>query len=236
VGRVPGPPVRNRRLHRDLDLGEVVRVRLLAIQADANDTYNIWGSLDGKDYKVMGRSTRSPATGCACALSMWRYGGAFPARGRGQGRRLLFVSEVAAYCQTPTPFPPQFKVLDAPAATAPKTYLDYWNSDTSARWEMILAILAAILLWWERRLTGLGMAAFSCVCAGFSSGQWGCWAFCPSSFRFLALPGFVHGWDTFHYYVGAKYFKEMHYERLYECVALPIPRSQGCAAGSSCAR
>ena len=37
------------------DLGEITKVRTLAIQADANDTYNIWGSLDGKDYKLMGQ-------------------------------------------------------------------------------------------------------------------------------------------------------------------------------------
>ncbi len=28
----------------------------------------------------------------------------------------------------------------------------------------------------------------------------------------------VHYWDTFHYYVGSKYFEENEYERLYECV------------------
>jgi len=28
----------------------------------------------------------------------------------------------------------------------------------------------------------------------------------------------VHFWDTFHYYVGSKYFEENEYERLYECV------------------
>jgi hypothetical protein len=28
----------------------------------------------------------------------------------------------------------------------------------------------------------------------------------------------VHYWDTFHYYVGSKYFDENEYERLYECV------------------
>ncbi|UCH30281.1 MAG: hypothetical protein JSV06_04440 [Myxococcales bacterium] len=28
----------------------------------------------------------------------------------------------------------------------------------------------------------------------------------------------VHYWDTFHYYIGSKYFEENEYERLYECV------------------
>ena len=203
------------------DLGEVVRVRLLAIQADANDTYNIWGSLDDKDYKVMGQI--DPVTGHGLRMRTLDVGGMaarFLRVGEGKGDGSYSVSEVAAYCQTPTPFPPQFKVTDAPAATAPKSYLDYWNTDTSARWEMILAILAAILLWWERRLTGLGMAAFKLRLRRILLGTMGVLAFLTFfNFGFWHFPGFVHGWDTFHYYVGGKYFKEMHYERLYECVA-----------------
>ena len=203
------------------DLGEVVRVRLLAIQADANDTYNIWGSLDGKDYKVMGQI--DPVTGHGLRMRTIDVGGMaarFLRVGEGKGDGSYSVSEVAAYCQTPTPFPPQFKVTDAPAATAPKSYLDYWNTDTSARWEMILAILAAILLWWERRLTGLGMAAFKLRLRRILLGTMGVLAFLSFfNFGFWHFPGFVHGWDTFHYYIGSKYFKEMHYERLYECVA-----------------
>jgi hypothetical protein len=203
------------------DLGEVVRVRLLAIQADANDTYNIWGSLDDKDYKVMGQI--DPVTGHGLRMRTLDVGGMaarFLRVGEGKGDGSYSVSEVAAYCQTPTPFPPQFKVTDAPAATAPKSYLDYWNTDTSARWEMILAILAAILLWWERRLTGLGMAAFKLRLRRILLGTMGVLAFLSFfNFGFWHFPGFVHGWDTFHYYVGGKYFKEMHYERLYECVA-----------------
>ena len=50
--------------------------------------------------------------------------------GEGKGDSFYSISEVAAYCQTPTPFPPQMKVVDAPTATAPKTILDYWNNDT----------------------------------------------------------------------------------------------------------
>jgi hypothetical protein len=203
------------------DLGEVVRVRLLAIQADANDTYNIWGSLDGTDYKVMGQI--DPVTGHGLRMRTIDVGGMaarFLRVGEGKGDGSYSVSEVAAYCQTPTPFPPQFKVTDAPAATAPKSYLDYWNTDTSARWEMILAILAAILLWWERRLTGLGMASFKLRLRRILLGTMGVLGFLSFfNFGFWHFPGFVHGWDTFHYYVGAKYFKEIHYERLYECVA-----------------
>lgn len=32
--------------------------------------------------------------------------------------------------------------------------------------------------------------------------------------------GYIHVWDTFHYYMGGKYFRELGYERLYLCSAL----------------
>ena len=205
------------------DLGEVTKVRLFAVQADANDTYNAWGSIDGKDYKLMGQI--DPASGHGLRMRTLDLGAGMAARflrvGEGKGDSFYSISEVAAYCQTPTPFPPQMKVADAPTATATKTYLDYWNNDTAARWEMILAILGAILLWWERRLVGKGMDHVKRRLRKILLGTMGVLAFLTFfNFGFWHFPGFVHGWDTFHYFIGAKYFKELHYERLYECVAI----------------
>jgi len=204
------------------DLGQITKVRALAIQADANDTYNIWASLDGKDYKLMGQI--DPVSGHGLRMRTLDLGAGMPARfvrvGEGKGDSYYSVSEVAAFCQMPTPFPPQMKVVDAPAATAPKSYLDYWNNDASARWEMIFAMLGAIFLWWERRLARLGMAEFKRRARNIAIGVMGVLALLTFfNFGFWHFPNFVHGWDTFHYYIGGKYFKEMHYERLYECVA-----------------
>src|SRR4029079_14099328 len=42
---------------------------------------------------------------------------------------------------------------------------------------------------------------------------------CYFNFGMWHFPNRVHQWDTFHYYVGSKYFKELSYDRLYECVA-----------------
>ena len=38
---------------------------------------------------------------------------------------------------------------------------------------------------------------------------------------------YIHIWDTFHYYVGSKYFKELSYDRLYECVAVADSEAPG---------
>ncbi|MHB8873532.1 MAG: glycosyltransferase 87 family protein, partial [Myxococcaceae bacterium] len=40
------------------------------------------------------------------------------------------------------------------------------------------------------------------------------------NFGWLHFGAFVHTWDTYHYYVGSKYFPELGYDRLYECTAL----------------
>jgi hypothetical protein len=204
------------------DLGQITNVRYLAVQADANDTYNVWGSLGGVDYKLMGQI--DPAAGHGLRMRTLDLGAGMAARflriGEGKGDSFYSVSEVAAFCQMPTPFPPQMKVLDAPVATAPKSFLDYWNNDTSARWELIFAFLAATLLWWERRLVRLGLDAARRRARHILICVMGALALLTFfNFGFWHFPNFVHGWDTFHYYIGSKYFKELHYERLYECVA-----------------
>ena len=205
------------------DLGQVTNIRALAIQADANDTYDIWGSVDGRDFKLMGQI--DPVAGHGLRMRTLDLGTGMPARfikvGEGKGDSFYSLSEVSAFCQIPSHFPPQMKVTDAPRATAPKTYLDYWNNDTSARWEMILAMLGAIFLWWERRLARLGKADYKLRARNMAIGITGALALATFfNFGFWHFNNFVHGWDTFHYYIGSKYFKELHYERLYECVAI----------------
>jgi len=205
------------------DLGEVTLVRSFALQADANDTYTVWGSLDGKDYKVFGQIDPVPNHGLR--MRVLNVGG-MPARylrvGEGVGDSFYSISEFAAYCQVPTPFPPSMKVVDAPVATAPpKKLIDYWDNDAAARWQLIFAVLGIAFLWWERKLSDAGKAAAKKRVRAALVGVMGVLAFLTYfNFGFFHFPNFIHGWDTFHYYIGSKYFKEVSYERLYECVAI----------------
>ena len=205
------------------DLGAVTNLRSFAIQADANDTYSVWGSMDGKDYKVLGQIDPVPNHGLR--MRVLNVGG-MPARfvrvGEGVGDSFYSISEVAAYCQVPSPFPPAMKVVDAPAAVVPpKKLLDYWDNDASARWELILAGLGILFLWWERKLSNAGRLAATKRVRNALVGVMGVLAFLTYfNFGSFHFPNFIHGWDTFHYYIGSKYFKEISYERLYECVAV----------------
>ena len=130
------------------DLGAATTINAMAIQADANDTYTAWGSLDGRDYRVLGHI--DPATSHGLRTRTIETGGVavrYLRVGEGVGDGSYSVSEVAAYCQKPTPFPARMRVVDAPAAVVAKVY---WNDIASARWELVLALLGLLFLWWDQ--------------------------------------------------------------------------------------
>jgi len=229
------------------DLGELTLVRSFALQADANDTYTVWGSIDGEEYKVFGQIDPVPNHGLR--MRVLNVGG-MPARylrvGEGVGDSFYSISEIAAYCQVPSPFPPAMKVVDAPAAAVPpKKLLDHWNNDTSARWQLIFALLGILFIWWEQRVgkqkagdekrrppQGLRERAARYFARkkvrNVIVGVMGVAAFGTYfNFGWFHFPNFIHGWDTFHYYVGSKYHKELSYDRLYECVAIADSEEPG---------
>lgn len=41
-----------------------------------------------------------------------------------------------------------------------------------------------------------------------------------SNFGYLHWQNFIHAWDTYHYYMGAKYFPELGYDLLYDCAVV----------------
>lgn len=67
-------------------------------------------------------------------------------------------------------------------------------------------------LWWERG--ALVWVIVACAAA---------WV----NFGVFHSARIVHYWDTFHYYVGSKYFEENEYERLYECVLVADYEDRG---------
>ena len=87
--------------------------------------------------------------------------------------------------------------------------------------KLVLALAAALLLAWGVWLGAAGRpqayralrdAALAVLGVAGFLGWW--------NFLQFHGPGFVHGHDFFNYYVGAKYFPELGYQRLYECIAV----------------
>ena len=84
-----------------------------------------------------------------------------------------------------------------------------------------VAIAAMVIIGWGMRLADEGRPlAFqrlrdrTMVTLGMAG------VFAYFNFGHLHFGGFVHVWDTYHYYVGAKYFSEVGYERMYDCAAV----------------
>ena len=85
----------------------------------------------------------------------------------------------------------------------------------------VVASAATLLLalgWWleRRRRGGRPHRARNAGLALLGLLGVACWT---NLFQFN-YPGFGHASDTFHYYLGAKYFPELRYTRLYACVAV----------------
>jgi hypothetical protein len=104
------------------DLGRPRAISALLLQADANDIYKISGSDDGTaaSFKVLaelanvvesaGHGLRTRAVGIPTTTV--RYLRVGEARGDG----FYSISEIGAYCQKPSPFPPALRIVDAPPA------------------------------------------------------------------------------------------------------------------------
>ena len=218
------------------DLGEVRPVSSFMIQADANDSYKVFGAeVDTPSaYRLLvevesvvnighGLRTRT-ATIEATPVRFLRIGEPL-------GDGAYSLSEFQAYCRAPSPFPPALNIVNAPAAkvVAAPWYKFYWfENDASARFEMVLAMLGAALIGWgvwlsqkgkaerHRRLRdalliALGVISFACY----------------FNFFLFHFRNYLHSWDTFHYYAGSKYFKELAYDRLYECIAVADSEEPG---------
>jgi hypothetical protein len=204
------------------DLGFVTAVRAAWVQADANDYYTLWGSPDGITFSEFYRI--EPVEGVHGLRGRKVSLPGVPVRyvrfGEGQGDNAYSVSELQLFCEIPTPFPPVLRVENAPAATAAKNIFTYWNNESSARWELVLALLGLGLLQWGRQLGREGRPHAHKKLRDFLLGLAGVLgALTYINFGFFHFGNFVHDWEWTHYYVGSKYFKELSYDRLYECIA-----------------
>jgi hypothetical protein len=202
------------------DLGTEMPVAAVHIQADANDVYPVSGSLDGRDWKVLGQL--EIAEGVHGLRSRSLNLGGVRARylriAEPTGDSSYSISEFQAFCRLPDVFPPALKEVKA---STQKSNEAGWNDVSSRQWEMVLACLVLSLLWWGRILRQEGRPnhakklrdALLVAVLLVSSATY-------LNFFSFHFGNFIHGWDTFHYYVGSKYFKELGYSRLYECVAV----------------
>jgi hypothetical protein len=212
------------------DLGQPMPVSAFVVQADANDSYKIFGSLDGSagSFKMLGEIPdvlASAGHGLRTrSLNLSPTVVRYLRIGEPLGDNFYSVSELQAFCQPPTPFPPRMRVVDAPQARVvqlPWWKFAWWENDASSREEMALALLALGLVGWGTYLVRKGTPSLHQKLRDWLLVAVGVLSFCSYwNFFSFHFGNYVHIWDTFHYYIGSKYFKELSYDRLYECVAV----------------
>jgi hypothetical protein len=198
-----------------VDLRQPRELRYFALQGDNNDTYSIEGSLDGLTYKQlwlapitevgMGLRTRwvaLPNTETARYLRVRAV----------SGDSYYTLSELRAYCQKPNPWP---LALTYP----PKVY--GWKAiDNDVMvwikgWAAAAGTLILIGLWAVKptaRKTRRALDVALALVGIFGFFSW--W-----NLGHFHFDHYVHIWEHYHYYMGAKYGPELRYSRLYECTA-----------------
>jgi hypothetical protein len=210
-----------------VDLRATYELRHLLLQGDNNDNYVVESSDDGVVYRPLwtappvmtGQGLRTRFVSLPNAQSA-RY---LRVRGTG-GDGYFSVSELRAYCKQPKPWPP---ALILP----PTLSLHMVLTDPVQAWKTIdnpimvqikgvvaafstVVLLAFALLAWRNKthvlrrtrnalLAALGLFSF------FSFWNLGHYHF----------DHYIHIWEHYHYYVGAKYGPELRFSRLYECTA-----------------
>ncbi len=155
------------------DLGSIRPVASFLLQADANDTYKIFGAdVDRPDaYKLLvevdnvvsighGLRTRT-VTIDATPVRYLRVGEAI-------GDGFYSITEFQAYCRAPTPFPPKLKITSAPPAIVVEPSFwkfAWWENDASSRFEMSLALAGIALIGWGLWLPRRGAPTSRRSCA-----------------------------------------------------------------------
>ena len=206
-----------------VDLGAPRSIAALLVQVDSGDAYMVEASLDGRAWKGLLRIDPGDAAG---GMRTRRAELPAPAEARfllvhaAAGDGTYAVGELAAFPGVPTAWaapPPAPVPAQAPAA----------KEDLLVGLKAALALAAALLaarglLLRRRGSPARGAAARDRALAAL--GALSAAAF--FNFGLFHHGRFVHVWDTFHYFVGAKYFPELGYTGLYEAT-LAAERAAG---------
>ena len=204
------------------DLGAPVRLAAAWVQADNNDRYTVWGSSDGREFAVLARLAEVGGPGLrGRALRLSGDPVRYLRFGEGEGDGAYALSEIQVFCAPPAPFPPEIPVAEAPSGNPPFNIHRVWNDETSARWQLVLAVLGYALLAWGPKLRRQGRPeAYRRLRHRLLLALGALSALTFVNFGFFHFGNFLHAHEWTHYYLGAKYFDELGYQRLYECVSI----------------
>jgi len=203
-----------------VDLRDARSIRALLLQADSNDVYAVEVSDDALSWRPLWRAPRvegTPGLRTRTLLLPAAVTGRFLRVRPTVGDGAYFVARLRAYAIPPSPWPPPFD-YSLPGSRLP--LFPALTPSTIGPLKAAIGALALVAASWTllaRRLEARGASprarrGFLAAVALLAALSW--WNFLNFHYH-----GFVHTSDFYHYYVGAKYFPELGYTRLYECSA-----------------
>jgi hypothetical protein len=209
-------------LRRPLSLAPAgdVEVKLLLLQADAHAIITVESSTDGRRWRELWRApAMTPLRGLRTRVVELRR----PVRLRFVRLRsetgAVAVSELQAFAHPPSADWPSSVAASYPAFPSRDSGSGPGPTAVNA-FKVGVAVTAALLallgILFRRRLARRPTME-RCLWAALGlAGALGWW----NLLRFHFDGGYVHTWEVYHYYVGAKYQPELGYTRLYACTAL----------------
>lgn len=199
----------------NIDLRAEHDVRYMLLQGDDNDVYVVEGSTDGVTYRPIWNAP--VATTGQGLRTRWdtlqkpervRYLRVYGSGGDG----FYSISELRAHCKRPKVWPP--KLLLPPKLYGWKAIdnqVMVWIKGYAAAFGAVVILLFMLLRKREHVLRRTRNTALALV------GVFGFLSFW--NLGHFHFDHYIHIWEHYHYYVGAKYAPELRFGRLYECTA-----------------
>jgi hypothetical protein len=192
------------------DLGKEYTITAVAIQADGNDQYRLLGSTDNQHFEPIWEVPRVQAYGITERITKDLEGRARYIRFKaGRGDAIRAATEVRVFCSLPTPWPPS-RLVSAKLGLEQRDP----RFDIILNWQLVLSIFSLAMLFWvvpiirSRRWKKGTVIALIVL----SAASW-------TKFGGFNVDTPLHVWDSMHYFVSTKYFPELGYYELYQCIA-----------------
>lgn len=202
------------------DLRDPVTASAVVVQADAGHSFELYATDNLRTWTKLGEVPKA-TDGAGLRTRVIPFDAPVTLRGlriaNPSDDNGAALAEVGLYCSTPAPPAYGFKRTIPP----PETRVQPWLNNTSAA--RIAGVLGAVGLvvvaidaWLTRagRPVGRRVRRVLLALLGLTG-----FALFPNFGKFH-WNDLVHTWDGYHYYIGAKYFPELGYDRLYECTTV----------------
>lgn len=204
------------------DLGAPMRIASAYVQGDAHSTFSLQLSDDGTTFREIWRVPNAVSSGAGMrsrSMMFWDEHARFVRFGEPTGNGAYSLTELQVFCKIPADWPPRLATVaaDKPAPTDKHRRFHFTRRNADAV-KLGLALAGALLFAWgyvlkrrgaptrHQRLRDVLLLVFGILSfTGYYN--WGHYHF---EHR-------IHHYEFFHYFVGAKYFPELGYTRLYEC-------------------